>query len=156
MQQRPRLPFPVWSLATATSAAIAVILSVVLSDQFASTGAPGGTGAEVPQPGAGEPGQRWETNPDGRPMEFQPGRPTSVSLVPSTTVVDGTTVVTPSPSPVLLPIPTIVPTLIPPAPAPETPAATTTGALPVTTTPATTGPATTGPTTTPGVVAPTS
>ena len=119
----------------ATSAAVAVVLGVVLTDQFSSTGTPGRDGGAL-NPGEGGADQRFETNPDGRPMEFQPGR-TSVTLVPTTTVISGSTVVTPSPSPVVLPSIT-VPSVVLPGPDPDVPTLTTTPARPVTTTPTTT------------------
>ncbi|WP_086822423.1 hypothetical protein [Allokutzneria sp. NRRL B-24872] len=130
-----RLPFPVWSLALATSAAIAVVLGVLLTDQLTSTGTPGRDGSAT-HPGEGGADQRYETNPDGRPMEYQPGR-TSVTLVPTTTVINGSTLVTPSPSLIQLPS-IVVPTVVLPVPSQDDPPTTTTSARLVTTTPTTT------------------
>ncbi|SDN56228.1 hypothetical protein [Allokutzneria albata] len=141
-QQRPRLPFPVWSLTTATAVAVAVVLGVALTDQFSSTGTPGRDGGAL-HPREGGEDRRFETNPDGRPMEYQPGR-TTVTLVPTTTVIHGSTVVTPSPSPIDLPS-VVVPSVVLPVPSQIGPTPTTTTARPITTTPTTTAttPATT-------------
>ncbi|GAA4018321.1 hypothetical protein GCM10022247_47280 [Allokutzneria multivorans] len=133
---RARLPFPVWSLALATSAAVAVVLGVLLTDQLTSTGTPGRNGDGASRPGEGGADQHYETNPDGRPMEYQPGR-TSITLVPTTTVINGSTLVTPSPSPIQLPS-IVVPTVLIPLPSQDDPPTTTTPAQPATTTRTTT------------------
>ncbi|MCP3801092.1 hypothetical protein NLX83_17670 [Allokutzneria sp. A3M-2-11 16] len=134
-RRRSRLPFPVWSLALATSAAVAVVAGVVLTDRLATTGVPGRDGGAL-HPGEGGAEQRFETDPDGKPMEYQPGR-TSVTLVPTTTVINGSTVVTPSPSPIELPS-IVVPDVVLPVPSPPAPTTTTTTARPGTTTATTT------------------